>query len=84
MAEYIEALGKLINELSKLPGIGRRSAVRLAYHILEADNKDASALANAIIDAKENVKFCELCGDFHRELDAPYVMIPLEMARLSV
>ncbi len=64
MAEYIEALGKLINELSKLPGIGRRSAVRLAYHILEADNKDASALANAIINAKENVKFCELCGDF--------------------
>lgn len=67
MSAYIESLARLINELSKLPGIGKRSATRLAYHILEIEKSDALNLASAIIDARENVRFCEQCGDFSQE-----------------
>ena len=71
MSAYIESLAKLINELSKLPGIGKRSATRLAYHILEIEKSDAVNLAKAIIEAVENVGFCEECGDFSQEKLCP-------------
>jgi len=67
MAAYIESLAKLINELSKLPGVGRRSATRLAYYILEIEKSEAMNLAEAIVEARENVKFCAECGDFSQE-----------------
>ena len=67
MSAYIESLARLINELSKLPGVGKRSATRLAYHILEVEKSDAVNLANAIIEAIENVTFCQQCGDFTQE-----------------
>lgn len=67
MSQYIESLAKLVNELSKLPGIGKRSATRLAYHILEVEKCDALNLANAIVEARENVRFCDECGDFSEE-----------------
>ncbi len=71
MSAYIESLAKLINELSKLPGIGKRSATRLAYHILEIEKSDAINLAHAIVEARENVGFCEECGDFSQEKLCP-------------
>ncbi len=71
MAQYIESLARLINELSKLPGIGKRSATRLAYHILEVEKSDALSLASAIVDAIENVMFCEECGDFSQDKLCP-------------
>ena len=67
MSQYIESLARLINELSKLPGIGKRSAARLAYHILEVEKSEALNLATAIVDARENIHFCEECGDFSQE-----------------
>lgn len=67
MAAYIEPLARLINELSKLPGIGKRSAARLAYHLLGVDLGEATNLADAIIQARENVGLCEICGDFSQE-----------------
>ena len=50
--QYAKPLNKLINELSKLPGIGGKTAQRLAFHILSMDDKDAFALADAVRNAK--------------------------------
>ena len=61
MKQYPKPLAKLINELSKLPGIGNKTAVRLAYHILDMDADQAKALAGAIIEAKEKIGFCNTC-----------------------
>jgi recombination protein RecR len=55
------AINRLIAELSKLPGIGQRSAQRLAFHILRQDDEDAVALADAIREVKEKVGLCEVC-----------------------
>src|SRR5262245_46352320 len=54
-------ISRLIAELSKLPGIGQRTAQRLAFHILRADDDDALALAGAIREVKERVGLCEVC-----------------------
>lgn len=64
MAGFIQPLASLINELSKLPGIGRRTAARLAYHIIETQESDAKALASAIVSAREKIVLCTECGDF--------------------
>jgi recombination protein RecR len=52
---------RLVAELSKLPGIGSRTAQRLAFHILRASGEDASALAQAIVEVKEKIGLCEVC-----------------------
>ena len=54
-------LQRLIGELSKLPGIGQRTAQRLAFHILRGSGEDAAALAAAIRDVKERIGLCEIC-----------------------
>ena len=54
-------LQRLVTELSKLPGIGNRTAQRLAFHVLRTSHLDARALAQAIIDVKEKITFCEIC-----------------------
>ncbi len=64
MASYIEPLARLINELSRLPGIGNRTAARLAYYLLETDKEQAMGLARAIKEARDKVKLCPSCGDF--------------------
>jgi recombination protein RecR len=58
---YAGPISSLIAELSKLPGIGQRTAQRLAFHILRADDEDALALADAIREVKEKVGLCEVC-----------------------
>ena len=63
MRQYPKPLGKLINELSKLPGIGGKTAQRLAFHILSLDDKEAGALAQAITEAKQTMKYCSVCGN---------------------
>lgn len=60
---YAKPLNKLINELSRLPGIGGKTAQRLAFHILSMSDGEAFALADAIKDAKKNMKFCSICGN---------------------
>jgi recombination protein RecR len=58
---YAPPVQRLVTELSKLPGIGSRTAQRLAFHILRASSEDASALAQAIVDVKEKIGLCEVC-----------------------
>lgn len=58
---YTPAVQILIDELGKLPGIGPRSAQRLALHIIKTEQTDVDRLANAITDAKRKVRFCERC-----------------------
>jgi recombination protein RecR len=56
-----QSVTNLIDQLAKLPGIGRKSAERLSYHILRVSKSDALALADAIRDVKENVRYCKTC-----------------------
>lgn len=63
MKHYAKPLSALIGELSKLPGIGGKTAQRLAFHILSQDDKEAFTLAEAILDAKKNMKYCSVCGN---------------------
>lgn len=56
-----QALESLIGELSKLPGIGRKTAQRLALHILKSGNEDADRLASAIVDVKRRITYCSIC-----------------------
>ena len=60
---YEGAVQELIDELGRLPGVGPKSAQRLAFHILEADADDMQRLAAAITTVKERVKFCTTCGN---------------------
>ncbi len=61
MAEQIEALQKLSEQFARLPGIGRKSAMRLAFSILELSDEEAVDFANTIIEAKEKVHLCPVC-----------------------
>ena len=63
MRQYPRALNKLINELSKLPGIGGKTAQRLAFHILSLSDREAESLAEAIVSAKKNLRYCSVCGN---------------------
>ena len=63
MAQLTESVTKVIEELSKLPGIGRKSAERLTYHLLRVPREEAVALADAIRGVRENVRYCKTC--FH-------------------
>jgi recombination protein RecR len=58
---YAPPVQRLVTELSKLPGVGSRTAQRLAFHILRASGEDASALAEAIVEVKEKIRLCEVC-----------------------
>jgi recombination protein RecR len=58
---YAPPVQRLIGELSKLPGIGNRTAQRLAFHILRASGEDAAALADSIREVKERIGLCEVC-----------------------
>lgn len=63
MKYYAKPLNKLINELSKLQGIGNKTAQRLAFNILDMEDKEAFSIAQAIIDAKTTMKYCSICGN---------------------
>ena len=61
MSEYIPPLANLIDQFARMPGVGKRSAARMAFHILKISEKDANSLASAIIDAKKSIKYCSVC-----------------------
>ncbi len=61
MAATAEPVTRLVEEFSKLPGIGPKSAQRLAYHILRSPNKEAHDLAEAILSLKEKIHLCSIC-----------------------
>src|SRR5262245_4927876 len=61
MSQVTQSIGKLIDELAKLPGIGRKSAERLAYHLLRVNKTEALGLSDAIREVRENVHYCQSC-----------------------
>jgi recombination protein RecR len=61
LSSFAPPIQRLVTELSKLPGVGNRTAQRLAFHILRASNQDALGLAEAIKEVKERVGLCEVC-----------------------
>lgn len=61
---YTESLNRLIEEFGRLPGIGSKTAERLAFHVLKARTDEAMKLADAIRDVKNNIKRCEVCYNF--------------------
>ena len=67
MSQYPRTLNKMINELSKLPGIGGKTAQRLAFHILALTDSEAEALADSIVEAKHALKYCSVCGNLTDE-----------------
>lgn len=64
MARYSPSIQNLITQLSSLPGIGGKSAQRLAFHVLAMDDKDAEALTSAIMSARASTKRCTCCQNF--------------------
>ena len=60
----IESIARLTNEFSKLPGVGKKTAERYAYYVIKLNNAEAQEFADAIINCKNKVKFCEVCGNF--------------------
>ena len=64
---YAPSVDNLIVQLARLPGVGRRTAQRLAFHILKASEADALALADAIREVKERIGFCTECGNLAEE-----------------
>ncbi len=67
MAVHPPAIARLLEELERLPGIGPKSAQRLAFHILRSDEEAATRLAEAILDVKRSVHFCERCFNFAQD-----------------
>jgi recombination protein RecR len=63
MPDFAPPIARLIDELKHLPGIGQKTAQRLAFHLLRATPEEATALADAIRDAKQNIRLCSVCNN---------------------
>ena len=64
MEVFIEPIGRLMNEFSKLPGVGKKTAQRYAYKVVGMSESEARAFADAIVNVKRKVRFCKVCGNF--------------------
>lgn len=67
MEQYTAPIAKLIEEFSKLPGIGKKTAQRLAFYVLDMGNEEVLNFAKAIVNAKRLTKFCTICGNLSEE-----------------
>jgi recombination protein RecR len=63
VADFAEPLARLINEFKRLPGVGQKSAQRLAFHVLRSSRDDAERLAGALLDVKDKLGMCVRCGN---------------------
>jgi recombination protein RecR len=63
MSKFAEPMTRLIDQLKKLPGVGSKSAQRLAFHILRSSEDDAEALAAAVREVKANLRLCSICNN---------------------
>jgi len=63
MNDFAEPLARLIDELKRLPGIGQKSAQRIAFHLERAPREEAERLATAIVDAKDKIRLCSVCNN---------------------
>lgn len=82
MKDYPEPVSRLIAELKELPGIGIKSAQRIAFHILRASEEDAHHLARAIIDVKEKIVTCSVCNNVTDDDPCVYCVSPERNARV--
>lgn len=64
MNVFIEPIGALINEFSKLPGVGAKTAQRYAYRVINMTDEEAAQFASAIVTAKKKVHYCSVCGNY--------------------
>ena len=64
MEIMIESIGKLVNEFSKLPGVGKKTAQRYAYKVIDMSESEAREFADAILGVKRKVRYCSVCGNF--------------------
>ena len=67
MKNSIESMEKLINSFTKLPTVGQKTAERFAYAVISMDDEDVKEFANNLIEAKNNIKFCKVCGNWSEE-----------------
>lgn len=61
MSGYIKPLAELIDEFARMPGVGKRSAARMAFHVLKMSESEVKNLAGAIVNAKTSIKYCSVC-----------------------
>lgn len=64
MAQQLEPIAKMVAQLSRLPGIGHKSAQRLAYHIISMPLEEVRELANAVYQGRKAIRYCECCGNY--------------------
>ena len=67
MEKYTKSMERLIQAIKKMPGIGPKSAERIAFHILRLPHSEAKALAYSILKVKESIRFCKICGNLSEE-----------------
>ena len=67
MEKYTKSMSKLIQGLKKMPGLGPKSAERIAFHILRLPHQEAKTLAYSILKVKESIKFCKICANLSEE-----------------
>jgi len=82
MSKFAEPMSRLIDELKKLPGVGAKSAQRLAFHILRSSDEDAEALAAAVRDVKANLRLCLVCNNITDVDPCIYCTSPTRNQRL--
>ena len=82
MSRFAEPMARLIDELKKLPGVGSKSAQRLAFHILRSSGEDAEALASAIRNLKEKLQLCSICNNITDVDPCSYCANPTRNQRL--
>jgi len=72
MKDFAEPLARLIDELKRLPGIGQKSAQRIAFHLERAPREDVERLSTAILDAKDKIRLCSVCNNLTEQDPCEY------------
>ena len=76
MPDFAEPLARLITEFKRLPGIGQKSAQRIAFHVLRSSRDDAEHLAQAVLDVKDKLGLCEICNNISDGAQCQYCRDP--------
>ena len=76
MADFAEPLARLIDEFRRLPGIGQKSAQRLAFHVLRAAREDAERLSQALLDVKDRLGLCAISNNIADQIECPICRNP--------
>jgi recombination protein RecR len=76
MPDFAEPLARLIQEFKRLPGIGQKSAQRIAFHVLRAQREDAERLAQAVLDVKDKLGLCRICNNISDSELCPFCSDP--------